>query len=88
MSSNMVKLTAIPDIPLVKPDDDLAATLINTLDQAGIEPGKQDVLVVAQKIVSKAEGQYVNLEAVSPSKRAFSLAHAVDKDPRLVEVIL
>ena len=88
MSSNMVKLTAIPDIPLVKPDDDLAATLINTLDQTGIEPGNQDILVVAQKVVSKAEGQYVNLEAVSPSKRAFSLAHAVDKDPRLVEVIL
>ena len=84
----MVKLTAIPGIPLVKPDDDLAAILINTLDQTGIEPGNQDILVVAQKVVSKAEGQYVNLEAVSPSKRAFSLAHAVDKDPRLVEVIL
>ena len=54
MSINMVKLTAIPGIPLVKPDDDLAGILINTLDQTGIEPGKQDVLVVAQKIVSKA----------------------------------
>ena len=84
----MIKLTAIPDIPLVKPDDDLAGILIKTLDQTGIEPGKQDVLVVAQKIVSKAEGRYVNLGAISPSERALSLAHAVDKDPRLVEVIL
>ena len=88
MSNNVVQLTAISGIPLVKPDDDLAAILINTLDQTGIEPSEQDILVVAQKIVSKAEGRYVNLEAISPSKRAHNLARAVDKDPRLVEVIL
>jgi coenzyme F420-0:L-glutamate ligase/coenzyme F420-1:gamma-L-glutamate ligase len=88
MPERSVKLAAIPHIPLVKPGDDLAATLIRALDGASLAPGKQDVLVVAQKIVSKAEGRYVNLSEVSPSENARNLGEAVDKDPRLVEVIL
>ena len=51
-------------------------------------PADGDVLVVAQKIVSKAEGRHVDLASVRPSQRAQSLAAEVDKDPRLVEVIL
>ena len=88
MSKHSVNLTAIPVIPLVKPGDDLAALLIEALDGAAIVPGDHDIVVVAQKIVSKAEDRYVDLAGVSPSERARSLAKAVDKDPRLVEVIL
>ncbi len=88
MSKHSVNLTAIPAIPLVKPGDDLAALLIEALDGAAIVPGDHDIVVVAQKIVSKAEDRYVDLAEVSPSERARSLAKAVDKDPRLVEVIL
>lgn len=88
MSAPALTLTAIPDLPPVEPGDDLAAILIDGLARAGIAPAARDVLVVAQKIVSKAENRYRDLGAVTPSDRARDLARAVDKDPRLVEVIL
>jgi coenzyme F420-0:L-glutamate ligase/coenzyme F420-1:gamma-L-glutamate ligase len=88
MPAPALTLTAIPDLPLVDPGDDLAGILIDGLARAGIAPGARDVLVVAQKVVSKAENRYCDLGAVTPSNRARDLARAVDKDPRLVEVIL
>ena len=88
MPAPALTLTAIPDLPLVEPGDDLAAILIDGLGRAGIAPAARDVLVVAQKVVSKAENRYFDLGAVTPSNRARDLARAVDKDPRLVEVIL
>ncbi len=88
MPARALTLTAIPDLPLVGPGDDLAAILIDGLARAGIAPAARDVLVVAQKVVSKAENRYRDLGAVTPSNRARDLARAVDKDPRLVEVIL
>ena len=54
----------------------------------GVVPEDGDVLVVAQKIVSKAEGRYVDVATVEPSERAIALAAEVDKDPRFVEVVL
>ena len=88
MPAPTLTLTAIPGLPLVEPGDDLAAILIDGLARAGIAPAARDVLVVAQKVVSKAENRYRDLGAVTPSNRARDLARAVDKDPRLVEVIL
>jgi coenzyme F420-0:L-glutamate ligase/coenzyme F420-1:gamma-L-glutamate ligase len=88
MPAPRLTLTAIPDLPLIEPGDDLAAILIDGLARAGIAPAARDVLVVAQKVVSKAENRYRDLGAVTPSERARDLARAVDKDPRLVEVIL
>ena len=81
-------LTAVPDIPLIQAGDDLAAIMISAIEQAGLRLHDRDVLVIAQKIVSKAENRYVKLAQVAPSKRAFELAPLVDKDPGLVEVIL
>jgi coenzyme F420-0:L-glutamate ligase/coenzyme F420-1:gamma-L-glutamate ligase len=83
-----VTLTAVPDIPQIGPQDDLATILIVALAAAGMTPESGDVLVVAQKIVSKAEGRIVDLNGIAPSDRARELAAKVDKDPRLVEVIL
>ncbi|MGE0034607.1 MAG: coenzyme F420-0:L-glutamate ligase [Xanthobacteraceae bacterium] len=83
-----VTLIAIPNIPRLQPGDDLAAALIVACEAAGLALADQDVLVVAQKIVSKTEGRYVDLATVEPSERAHKLAVEVDKDPRLVEVIL
>jgi coenzyme F420-0:L-glutamate ligase/coenzyme F420-1:gamma-L-glutamate ligase len=73
---------------LVTPQDDLADILISALTAAGMIPASGDVLVVAQKIVSKAEGRIVDLNAVTPSAKARELAEEVGKDPRLVEAIL
>ena len=76
-----MKLDALPGIPEVRPGDDLAALLRDRL-----ELGPQDVLVIAHKVVSKAEGRVVRLDEVEPSGRALALA--ADEDPRRLEVIL
>ena len=83
-----ITLTPIPNIPLVRPGDDLAGLLISACERSGLAPAENDVVVVAQKIVSKAEGRYLDLARVQPSPRAEKLAAEVDKNPRLVEVIL
>jgi coenzyme F420-0:L-glutamate ligase/coenzyme F420-1:gamma-L-glutamate ligase len=83
-----ITLTPIPDIPLVRPGDDLAALIIAACERSALAPVDGDVVVVAQKVVSKAEGRYVDLAAVRPSARAQELAAQVSKEARLVEVIL
>jgi coenzyme F420-0:L-glutamate ligase/coenzyme F420-1:gamma-L-glutamate ligase len=88
MEAPTVTLTAVPGIPLIEPGDDLARILIDALRRAGLVLRDRDVLVIAQKIVSKAEGRYVELDAVRPSSRANELAGVTAKDPRHVEVVL
>jgi coenzyme F420-0:L-glutamate ligase/coenzyme F420-1:gamma-L-glutamate ligase len=88
MNAPTLTLTALAGLPLVKPGDDLAVLLQAALQRANIAVQDGDILVIAQKIVSKAEGRIVNLNEVIPSPRASALAREVDKDPRLVEVIL
>src|SRR3954462_2034579 len=86
--SNAVELLAVPGIPLVRKDDDLVALIGAGLARAGVVPRGGDVFVLAQKIVSKAEGRMVDLATVKPSAEAIELAGKVQKDPRLVELIL
>jgi coenzyme F420-0:L-glutamate ligase/coenzyme F420-1:gamma-L-glutamate ligase len=81
-------LTALPGIPLIEPGDDLAAVLAASLDRAGLALATGDVLVVAQKVVSKAENRYVDLAGVTPSPQARAIGEEIGKDPRAVEVIL
>jgi coenzyme F420-0:L-glutamate ligase / coenzyme F420-1:gamma-L-glutamate ligase len=83
-----VTITALSGIKLVEPGDDLAAITVAALRSNGFVLRGGDVLVVAQKIVSKAEGRYVDVATVRPSERAVALAAEVDKDPRFVEVVL
>jgi len=83
-----LELIALPGIPLVEPGDDLTALVLAALERAGTRLAAGDVLVVAQKIVSKAEGRYADLGSVTPSAEARRLAAETDKDPRLVELIL
>ncbi|MBA6412552.1 coenzyme F420-0:L-glutamate ligase [Parahaliea sp. F7430] len=83
-----LQLFALQGFPLVEPGDDLAALIGDCLraNQLELQPG--DVLIVAQKVVSKAEGRYVRLADVEPSERAQLLAEQADKDPRQMECIL
>ena len=83
-----LQLIAVPGIPAVRPGDDLAGFIVAGLAAAGVVPDDNDVVVIAQKVVSKAEGRIVDLAAVVPSARAEELAAVTRKDPRLVEVIL
>ena len=86
--TSALEILAVPGLPMVKPGDDLAALIAEGFARGGIEPRAGDVLVVAQKIVSKAEGRSVDLATVAPSARAIELAKEIEKDPRLVELIL
>jgi coenzyme F420-0:L-glutamate ligase/coenzyme F420-1:gamma-L-glutamate ligase len=81
-------LTPLPGVPLVRQGDNLVEIVLASLARARIELQDGDILVVAQKIVSKAEGRMVNLAQVTPSPRAVELGVCTGKDPRLVELIL
>jgi len=81
-------ISPLKGIPLVREGDDLAALLEGALARAALSLQAGDVLVVAQKIVSKSEGRVVRLRDVQPTARAVELAVRTDKDPRMVQLIL
>jgi coenzyme F420-0:L-glutamate ligase/coenzyme F420-1:gamma-L-glutamate ligase len=83
-----LQVIALTGLPLIKAGDDLVELIASSLKLNGVEPRAQDILVVAQKIVSKAEGRMIDLATIEPSAKARTLAAEVDKDPRLVELIL
>lgn len=85
---DQLTLTVIPDIPLIAPGDDLGGMIIDAMVKCRLTPTDGDIIVVAQKVVSKAQGRFVNLETVVPSAHAREIAARAEKDPRLVEVIL
>ena len=83
-----LKLIALQGIPEVERGSDLPRLLVAAVEHNGLRLESDDVVVIAQKIVSKSEGRLVQLATVEPSPRAVELAQVVDKDPRLVELIL
>ncbi|HLY06498.1 MAG TPA: coenzyme F420-0:L-glutamate ligase [Rhizomicrobium sp.] len=83
-----LELIALEGVPLIKAGDDLAAIALDAIGHMRLTLEDGDVLVFAQKIVSKSEGRMVRLGGVSPSPRAVELARIADKDPRLIEIIL
>src|ERR1700733_5827753 len=83
-----LRLVALPGFPLVVRGDDLAAFTAAALTRAGLTLRPGDVLVFAQKVISKSEGRQIDLADVVPSATAFDLAQTVQKDPRLVELVL
>ena len=82
------QFTAIAGLPEIEVGDDLASLIAAALEARRITLQPYDVIVVAQKIVSKAEGRCIELDSISPSPRAQRLAELTRKDPRLVELIL
>jgi coenzyme F420-0:L-glutamate ligase / coenzyme F420-1:gamma-L-glutamate ligase len=86
--AHRLEIIGLPGVPMVQPGDDLAALAISALVDAAIAPELGDVLVVAQKIVSKAEDRFVDVATVKPSPRAEKLAEQTGKDARFCEVVL
>lgn len=84
----MISLIGLDGIPEVAPGDDLAALIAAALAAAGIGLEDDDVLVVTQKVVSKAEGRVVELASVTPREEARAWAARWGKDPRQVELVL
>ncbi len=88
MSVPDLQLFRLPGIPLVKADDDLAGLLADALQRAALQLRDGDIIALAQKIVSKAEGREVLLDQVVASEAAQELATKSEKDPRVVQLIL
>ena len=83
-----VQLFPLPNFPLVQPGDDLAALIAARLRNTDRTLQPTDIVILAQKIVSKAEGRLIDLATIDPSPEARSLGAEIGKDPRLVHVIL
>ncbi|MDC0004711.1 coenzyme F420-0:L-glutamate ligase [Porticoccaceae bacterium] len=83
-----IELHAVADIPDIKPGDELAKYIVDGLCAADLVINSTDILVIAHKIISKAEGQMINLAEIRPSETARQLGEKTAKDPRKVEVIL
>jgi len=83
-----LRIVGIAGMPEVTPGDDLAALILDAADRQGIEIATGDVLVVTQKVVSKAEGRLVRLDSITPSEFACRVAADTGKDARHVEVVL
>lgn len=83
-----LSITAIKGIPEIQKDADLVTLIIAAMDRCSVHIEDGNIIVLAQKIVSKAEGRLVHLDTVTPGEEALSLARKTDKDPRLVQLIL
>lgn len=83
-----IRILPLPSLPEVTPGDDLGALIVDALKSSGLQLEAGDILVVTQKIVSKAEGRLVRLATVEPSARAREWAGTWNKDARVIEVIL
>jgi len=86
--SERVTITGLAGVPMVQPGDNLGAITIAAFVDADLAPEAGDVLVVAQKIVSKAEGRIVEVASITPSAQAVVLAAKTGKDPRFIEIVL
>lgn len=86
--TRQLMVTPLPGLPRVRPGDDLVSLLSAAIDRAGIVPVAQDIVVVAQKIVSKAEGRLAPLDRVTPSAKAEELAGITGKDARQLQLVL
>jgi len=81
-------ITPLQNIPIIRQGDNLADILVDSLQSSNLQLANDDILIIAQKIVSKAEGRMINLEGITPNVRAIELAKQADKDPRVVELML
>jgi coenzyme F420-0:L-glutamate ligase/coenzyme F420-1:gamma-L-glutamate ligase len=88
MTEPALSIWPLKGMPRVKPGDDLATLVAKAIGDTGLTPQTGDILVIAQKIVSKAEGRIFDLAGVTPSARAHELAGVTGKDPRLLELVL
>lgn len=85
---DIIKIIPVKGLPLIVPGDNLAELITNAAKKQGTPIQEQDVIVITHVVTSKAEGNIINLDSVTPSKQAIEIAKKTDKDPALVEVVL
>ena len=87
-NSNSLTLVALDGFPLVSPGDDIAALILQGFKNSNLRLEQGDILVIAQKIISKSEDRFARLSEINPSTSAAELAELTGKDPSLIELIL
>lgn len=88
LANTQITMQAVPDLPIIRPGDNLAALITSHLQAANIRLQDGDILVVSSKIVSKSEGRFIDLTTVIPSEQAKEVGQTTLKDPRIVELAL
>lgn len=83
-----IELIGLENLPLVKKDDDLSSLIVDVAFNQGLKWKDGDIIVIAETIISKAEGNYINLDSIKPGKKANHLAQKTGKSPELMEAIL
>ena len=84
----MIQIIGLRKMPLTKRGDNIADQVVNAAKEEGVKISNHDILVIAQKIISKAEGGVINLKTVKPSPKAEEMSKTTGKDPRHIETIL
>ena len=88
MTPKTVTIIGLENFPLVKAGDNLARIIVETAAKNNVEIEDKDIIVISQKVVSKAEGRVVKFEEINPSEEAEKLAEKVQRDPKLIELVL
>ena len=88
MTPKTVTIIGLENFPLVKAGDNLAKIIVETAAKNNVEIEDRDIIVISQKVVSKAEGRVVKFEEINPSEEAEKLAEKVQRDPKLIELVL
>ncbi|MBM4240953.1 MAG: coenzyme F420-0:L-glutamate ligase [Euryarchaeota archaeon] len=83
-----IEIIGIRKIPLIKKNDDIAELILKALNTENIDIEDEDVFVIAETIISKSEGNIIDLDGIKPTSRAIELANKTGKDPRLVEAVI
>ncbi|MGF7117750.1 coenzyme F420-0:L-glutamate ligase [Methanobacterium oryzae] len=83
-----IRIIGIENIPIIKKSDDIADLILTAMDDENIKVENGDIFVIAETVISKAEGNKIDLESIKPSLKAMELAEKTGKDPKLVEVII
>ena len=84
----MIQIVGLEKVPIIKEGDNLVEIILTALDQMGLAIEEKDILVITQKIVSRSEGRLRDLSTIMPSKEAVRIAKIIDKDPRLITLML
>ena len=88
LAISKLEVSALNHVPSIKENDDIAEIILKSMHKNSLELEDNDIVVIAQKIISKAEGCLIDLESIAPSSESIKIAERTDKDPRLVELII
>ena len=83
-----IEIIAIENLPMIKEGNDIAKLIVDTAEKQNTPIKEKDIIVITHKIVSKVEGDIVNLEKISPSEQAKEIAEKTGKEPAMVELVL